>query len=151
MPALPTFPCGANTMAFRFQPPQTPQRQLDLIPLISVIFLLLIFFLIAGSLRPPTRADLTPPLSSSQDVLQRGQLHFQIDAEGRIRIGDRRMKSKGVDEAIADAQSSNETLKITIEADAGVDSHHVIRLMERLRAAGIREVQLVTLQPERAS
>jgi biopolymer transport protein ExbD len=32
-----------------------------------------------------------------------------------------------------------------------VDSHHVIRLMERLRAAGVREVQLVTLQPERAS
>jgi biopolymer transport protein ExbD len=146
-----TSRCGVKRMAFRFQSAQSAQRQLDLIPLISVIFLLLIFFLIAGSLRPPTRADLTPPLSSSQDALHRGQLHFQIDAEGRIRIGDRRMKSEGVEQAIADAQSSNDTLKITIEADASVDSHHVIRLMERLRAAGVREVQLVTLQPERAS
>ena len=151
MPVRSMYPCGVKHMAFRFQPAQSAQRQLDLIPLISVIFLLLIFFLIAGSLRPPTRADLMPPLSSSQDALHRGQLHFQIDAEGRIRIGDRRMKSEGVDQAIAAAQSSNEALKITIEADASVDSHHVILLMERLRAAGIREVQLVTLQPERAS
>ncbi len=135
-------------MAFRFQPAQTAQRQLDLIPLISVIFLLLIFFLIAGNLRSPTRADLTPPLSSSNDVLQRGQLHFQIDGQGRIRIGDLRVKAQGVDAAIANAQSVNQGLKTTIEADATVDSHHVIRLMEQLHAAGIREVQLVTVRPE---
>ncbi len=136
-------------MSFRFQPRPIQQSQLDLIPLISVIFLLLIFFLIAGSLRAPTRTDLTPPLSSSEDALQRGELHFQIDAEGRLRIGELRLRAEGIDSALADVRAQSSTPpKVTIEADAGVDSHHVIRLLERLRAAEIRQVQLVTLQPE---
>lgn len=60
------------------------REEVSLVPLISVVFLILIFFLIAGRLEPPDRVPVDPPVSASQSRPEETGLALVMAADGRI-------------------------------------------------------------------
>lgn len=114
-------------------------------PLVSVIFLLIIFFLVAGTIRAPEFWEIDHPQSSSEQRTDAHNLMIFVDQEGRRAVGQREVKNRYQLRYLIDENFENgRAPSIEIHADSRVDAHEVVKLMEEIRAAGVAEVELVT-------
>ena len=119
----------------------------ELIPLINVVFLLLIFFLLAGTLRPPESGGIRLPRIEQGAEADGEPPTLTLDREGQLhKDGNPLPDTARADEI--DALGTAELVRI--RADHRVDSHTLLVLVEQLRRAGTREIELLNerLAPE---
>ncbi|MDF1735082.1 MAG: biopolymer transporter ExbD [Minwuia sp.] len=112
-----------------------------ILPLINVVFLLLIFFMIAGHLTATDPFAVTPPHSATETTPDADSHLILIDRNGRLALDGRPLPEA----AVLAAFGSGPANMVRIKADGAVDAVTVIALMERLRAAGLSELQLLTV------
>ncbi|WP_296704309.1 ExbD/TolR family protein [Thiocapsa sp. UBA6158] len=116
----------------------------NLIPLINVVFLLLIFFMLAGRLAPTESIAVDPPRSDSPQGTRATPLALLIDRTGQISLNgeplDDAVLAERVTEIIADGPAH-----LQIKADATLEALRLVDLLEQLRAAGAEDVDLLTL------
>ena len=113
------------------------------LPLINIVFLLLIFFMIAGQLSSRDLFEVTPPETetSTEDTAQDPQI--LIAADGRLALdGEAIDEARLLDrlQALAAVQKTSVRLK----ADAKADAAGVARLLRQMKDAGVADVRLVT-------
>lgn len=116
-----------------------PRRDYDaVVPLINIVFLLLIFFLLAGTLGPldPVAVDL--PEGQMDDGSAGDAAVLYIAADGLVWQGEEAMDAARAADLMRDMD------RVTIKADAAAPADALLTLMERLRDAGIEEVMLGT-------
>lgn len=131
----------------RFERPQ-PRRdsEANLIPLINVVFLLLIFFMLAGRLTPTESMSLEPPRSDRADAALPTILVISIDRDGRTLMAGETLDETALVERLAETLAVAEgPRRLQIKADAHLEAGRLIALLERLRAAGAEELDLLTL------
>jgi biopolymer transport protein ExbD len=151
----------------RFNEPHQPRDLEDtLIPLINVVFLMLIFFMLAGQVRAPDALRIEPPRSDQGQSDSTDAILVLLDASGRValdgevladevlaeRISQRlaawratRQQAGGSsapDTVSTDAASTAPT--VTLKADAQVRHRQLRQLLDQLRAAGVEQVQLLS-------
>ena len=111
----------------------------NVIPMINVIFLLLLYFMIAGNLQPDY--NVTPPFSSQEAEPSAQRPTLSVDPEGGMRFEN---------QPVTWAQFQAELLKfaghekLKIHADARVDALTVSKIMKASAEAGILQFVLVT-------
>lgn len=124
------------------KPPKKPAGD-NIIPLINVVFLLLIFFLLAGTIaapdlwpiEAPTAADL-PPAPSEQATLL-------LAADGRIAFRDRPVGADQLPEVVAAYLREGGDPVVQVKADARARSGALLPVLEILRGAGVQELDLL--------
>ncbi|MGR3541377.1 MAG: biopolymer transporter ExbD [Hasllibacter sp.] len=96
------------------------------LPMINVVFLLLVFFLIAATLAPPAPLAVEPPTAEGTPARPGATLH--LSADGTAALGDLRGE-----EAIAAAIAAG---PVTLRADAAAEARAVAGLLARIAAGG---------------
>ncbi len=112
-----------------------------IMPLINVVFLLLIFFMIAGQLTATDPFHIAPPNSASDGAPDAEAGLLLIGRDGQLAYGGEILGEAEALRRIADAGLTSVRLK----ADGAVAATTVIALMERLRDAGLRDLHLLTV------
>jgi biopolymer transport protein ExbD len=134
----------------------TPRRPKDLVnitPLIDVVFILLVFFMLAGAIERPEEIEVVPPASESDDSSDIEDVSILIGADGSVAFMGVRM---GSDEELVRTATvwfaRRPDSSIQLKADSEADAVRVIEVMERLREAGAQYLVLITVsggpQPE---
>ncbi len=119
----------------------------NVLPLINIVFLLLIFFMIAGALstRPPfelqpPRADAAPSTSAPATA------GIAIAADGRIAFRGEEIALEALaDRARAWSESSEDDKALTLRSDGGADSERLLAVMTALREAGIERIRMLAV------
>ena len=127
--------------------PDEPQvRHLDdkIIPMINVIFLLLIFFLIAGSLTELEREGVRPPRSETAPVSGGSENEWLLRADGVI-IADGRQYSLEQFREWLSRPGAAVPRSQQLRADAGARAEQLLPLMQMLRERGVERLALVTV------
>ncbi|WP_417515666.1 ExbD/TolR family protein [Minwuia sp.] len=110
-------------------------------PLINVVFLLLIFFMIAGQLTTTDPFPITPLRSATGGDPDLAPKLLLIGRDGRLALD-----GVALDEATLLARFRDAGLStVRLKADGAVPATTVIALMERLRDAGLRDLHLLTV------
>lgn len=127
------------------EPKQAFRRRGDnMLPAINVIFLLLLFFVVAGSLHEGLSPDISPPVSASTAGLQPVTAEFVLVPRGGLQLEGRpitvtewaaRLNRDGVPVPAA----------VRLRADAGEPAGQLVTLLDAFRQAGVARVALVTL------
>lgn len=133
-------------MDFRDPPSRRPQD--NLLPMINVIFLLLIFFLLAAQLTAPEPFPVTPPEAHTQ-AEAKGEFTLHIAADGRI--GYREVEGDAALAALAAAQADHcrsadcvaEPPVLTLRADAALPAPRLAALMPRVSTLGFARLDLL--------
>ena len=111
------------------------------LPLINVVFLLLIFFMVAGQLAPGLPADVTPPQSEVAEGDTNEPIRLVVDQDGNLFWQDEPM-------AIADMPDRLDGLRkdrpVQLLTDGSIPVVLLRPALEGLRNAGITDVLLVT-------
>ncbi|MCP5143516.1 MAG: biopolymer transporter ExbD [Gammaproteobacteria bacterium] len=101
-------------------------------PLINIVFLLLVFFIIAGNIAPPATLAIDLPTSQSQRPTEGNAITIELAADGG-------MAMDGVDitlDELADGFMGTRTTAITLKADANVPYATLAPVLSALRHAG---------------
>ncbi len=129
----------------RFHYHRKRHSELDMTPLVSVIFLLIIFFLVAGTVKSPGFWEIDHPHSSSSARVEPMDLSIFLDQDGNMAVGEREISnSHQLRYLIDDSYRGRTPPSIEIHADSRVDSHRVVRLLENIRKGGVKRVELIT-------
>mgnify|MGYP003633117690 FL=1 len=115
-----------------------------IMPLINIVFLLLIFFLVAGAIREVEPVEVDPPRSLVEAESVTDALTIYVASDGRIALGETMLDRNAFDLAIAAAVAADPDQPIRIVADRDVEAVKVISILETLRASGSSRVKLVT-------
>jgi biopolymer transport protein ExbD len=120
-----------------------------ILPLINVVFLLLIFFMLAGRLTdsepfrvtPPESAEAAPPQAPAEMPREATLL---LAADGRLSLDGVVLQQSALPAAMAGRLAGNSGLAVRLKADGAAEAAEVVAVMEILRDAGIARVQLFT-------
>lgn len=115
-----------------------------IMPLINIVFLLLIFFLVAGVIREVEPVDVDPPRSMVEGESEVAPLTIYVSADGHFALGDDVLTDDAFNAAVTEAVLTDPEQAIRIVADRNVDSTKVITVLETLRSAGASRVKLTT-------
>lgn len=129
-----------SRLSLQSDSPRRPEVE-SVLPLINVVFLLLIFFMVAGRLAPGLPADVLPPESAAATDTSDEPIRLVVDADGQLFWQERPM-------AIADLPDRLDGVRKDRPLHLLTDGEIPIALLrpalEALRHAGITDVQLVT-------
>jgi biopolymer transport protein ExbD len=128
--------------------PRRHQRDESVIPLISIVFLLLIFFMLTGKLTSPDLFEITPPTSTGVDIPASSALLLLMSADGRLAVDDRALADDELRQLIAARLAAEKDLQVNLNADARVQAHRLIAVMEILRETGIQKLNLLAVAPD---
>ncbi len=129
----------------RFQPPRPKSDDERILPLINVVFLLLIFFMLAGKLATIDPVEVTPPRSASEGIVNVRELVIVIGAKGDLAFDGERIDQASLEGSVAKRLIGDASLQVWLKADSGTDSVQVITIMEILREAGVERLKLLTI------
>lgn len=126
-------------------PPSRLRGEPQLLPLINVVFLLLIFFMLAGALSAPDPTRAQPPSSISEQMHDRARGVLSLSADERYALDGVVLDDSALDSAVQTWRLSHPGQVLILKADAEVAAVRVVDLMERLRGLGLERLRLLTV------
>jgi len=133
----------------RFEPRRPKNDEERILPLINVVFLLLIFFMLAGRLAASDLFEITPPRSASEGNPNQQDMLVLIDAEGRLALDGEVVSESDLKQTVADRLDNNGRPSVRVKADGRADANGVVAIMETLREAGVTQLELLTVPDNR--
>lgn len=128
----------------KFEPSRQRCNEESVLPLINVVFLLLIFFMIAGSFTEPTPFEVQPPQSISEAGGDNTPLVLLLGMNSELALDGRQLQEIQLVKELESRLKAESTLQLQVKADAEADALHLVRILELVRQAGIDKVQLLT-------
>ena len=134
------------------QPGTEDEPEVNLTPLIDVVFLLLIFFMVSTTFEHQSRIQIElPEATASPDEIEEEAIEIIIDAQGRYFIGEEQVVNtelKTLKSAIGKAVGDRGTVPVTIRADASTPHQAVITALDATSQLGLTQISLATSKIE---
>ena len=125
--------------------------EVNLMPLIDVVFILLIFFMVSTTFQKESEIKIELPEASSEPVeAERDSFEIVIDADGRYFIKEQQVVNNELDtlkKAISKFLGDQKDLPVVIRADRRTPYESVIRAMDATAQLGLVQMSLATSQP----
>lgn len=121
----------------------------SLIPLINVVFLMLIFFMVAGQITATDGTDVETPDSISQVPLESEQLKVVINQQGDIYIDGQQKTIEQLSEIVlvhVTGLKNNDTGQVVIKADSHLAVDKLQAILKQIKQAGVNSLSLMTSQ-----
>ncbi len=132
-------------MKFRQTIRQDPD--VNLTPLIDVVFLLLIFFMVSTTFKHEAEITLDLPQSTATKQQEEKAIQITIDAQGRFFINRQQVVNKKLEtltEALRKVIGNTKSPALTINADARTPHQYVVTAMDAARSLGINRLSMAT-------
>ena len=126
--------------------------EVNLTPLIDVVFLLLIFFMVSTTFDRHAKLKVSLPESSAKASQQQNDpLVLSIDAKGNYFINDRQVVNKSLDTLKQAIQKTigDKALKdvaLVLRADANTPHQFVVRAMDAASQLGLTRLSIATVE-----
>lgn len=119
-------------------------KEISLIPLINVIFLLLIFFMVAGNVTRQDALKVAPPLSHDGKERRFMPVILYLDKDGNLGLNADKVQPEDLQLLLKEALGENPNQPVTIRADKDADASKLVWLMGEVQKAGGDNLSVVT-------
>jgi len=121
---------------------------LEMTPLIDMVFLLLIFFLVATTFHQTERemqialphAAFAGPISTALR-----EIIINVDVEGTIIVNGRTLEPEDLQRLIQETVAVNADQKVTVRGDRATPYANIVRVLDICKGSGIQEPYLDTV------
>jgi biopolymer transport protein ExbD len=130
------------------QPSDSDEPEVNLTPLIDVVFLLLIFFMVSTTFEHQSRIQIELPEATAEATTPDDEsLEIIIDAQGRYFLGEQQVVNselKTLMGAISKVVGERERMPVIIRADAKTPHQAVITALDATSQLGLTHISLAT-------
>ena len=134
------------------QPGSDDEPEVNLTPLIDVVFLLLIFFMVSTTFEHQSRIQIElPEATASPEEIEEESIEIVIDAQGRYFIGEEQVVNtelKTLKSALSKVVGDRGSVPVTIRADASTPHQAVITALDATSQLGLTQISLATSRIE---
>ena len=123
---------------------------INLTPLIDVVFLLLIFFMVSTTFDTTSQLKIKlPEASTTQASEAKRKISVLIDAKGSFYVNSRELTSKksAALRAALERSLTNGMLPVVIQSDAASPVQSLVTAMDVVGQLGIHQVSIATTRP----
>ena len=121
---------------------QRSRQELNVAPLIDVVFLLLIFFMLASTFIEPNAVDIRLSGGNAETVNTADPLVVEVIPDGSVRLNGLRLSFEQLTVEIAARIKGDPSRVITIMAGADIPVQTLIQVMDQVRSAGTNNLRL---------
>ncbi len=123
--------------------PKTEEdNELDLTPMLDVVFILLIFFIVTTSFVKETGIDINRPSATTAEKKSKGNILIAISANGDIWIDNREIDIRAVRANIQQLKAQYPQSSVIIQADQDARTGKLVKVMDQVRLAGVQNISI---------
>ena len=131
-----------------FRPRTQEEPEINLIPFIDVLLVILIFLMLSTTYSKFTEMQLSLPVADVEQMRDRPkEIIVSVGADGRYAINRSALEGKNVETvaaALSDAAKAGKDSVIIISADASSPHQAVVTVMEAARRVGLSQITFAT-------
>ena len=131
-----------------FRPRQKDEPEINLIPFIDVLLVILIFMMLTTTYSKFTELQLTLPVADAEQQRDHPkEVIVAVAADGRYAVNKAAVDGKGVDavaRALGQAAGAGRDSVVIISADATAPHQSVVTVMEAARRVGLSQITFAT-------
>jgi len=124
--------------------PEAEDGEIDITPMLDVVFIMLIFFIVTASFVKESGIEVNRPDASTSNAKPRANILIAISDTGEIWINKRRVDESQVRANIERMHAENPQGTVVIQADEEAKTKQLVAVMDAARAAGVYDVSLAT-------
>lgn len=118
--------------------------EIDLTPMLDVVFIMLIFFIVTASFVKEAGIEVNRPEASTADRKDNANILVAVSGTNEIWIDGRRVDKRSVRSVIERLYAENPKGAVVVQADKASNTETVTTVIDAARAVGIYDVSLAT-------
>ena len=120
------------------------EAQIDLTPMLDVVFIMLIFFIVTATFIKEAGVEVNRPEASTAQPKDNVNILVAINATNEIWMDKRRIDQRAVRANIERLHAENPKGAVVIQADNKSNTETVAAVLDAAREAGVYDVSLAT-------
>ena len=133
-----------NEVKFKFSDGAGDESQIDLTPMLDVVFIMLIFFIVTSTFVKEAGVDVTRPEAETSVPTDASSIQIGITANNQIYIDKRQVDKRAVRANVEKGLAESPGAAVIIIADALSNTETLIEVMDSARLAGAASVSVAT-------
>ena len=134
-------PAFARPPSWRIARPRRRRQADQLTPLIDVVFILLVFFMLASSFLDWRSIVLSAPSAGAASAAMEGALLVEVRAQG-LRLSGRPVTLEELESRVRSRLADKPDQAVFLKPSAGVPLQRAVAVLDRLSAAGATRLSL---------
>ena len=127
---------------FFYQEEKKELISINITPLIDIVFLLLVFFMLATSFIQRSTMEVNLSSGSSQIIEKKNVITIILKKDGNISLNTKLIDLLNIKKEITKKLEQNANYIFLIKCHKKVEVQKIIRLIEEIRLAGTNKIQL---------
>jgi biopolymer transport protein ExbD len=131
-------------MRRRKQQSADDEAQIDLTPMLDVVFIMLIFFIVTASFIKEAGVEVNRPEASTSDPKDNVNILIAVTGNDEVWMDGRRIDVRAVRANVERLHAENPKGAVVIQADNLSTTQTVVKVLDASREAGVMDVSLAT-------
>ncbi|MDR2579553.1 MAG: biopolymer transporter ExbD [Fibromonadaceae bacterium] len=128
-----------------FKPRPKRAAEIDIGPLLDMVFILLIFFIVTSTFTRETGVEVSKPQAQSASQLERENILIAITRDGTIHIDERQVDLAGLTDIIKGIIAKNPEREAVLIADKDAQTGKLVSVIDACTMAGVKKVSIAAL------
>jgi biopolymer transport protein ExbD len=134
-------------MSARRHIPAQAETELDMTPMLDIVFIMLIFFIVTTSFVKESGVTVSTPQASTASKQENANIFIAITASGEIWIDRRPVDPRSVRAIVARLHADNPEGSVIIQSDADSPTGVLVEIMDQVRLAGVDGIAIAADRP----
>jgi biopolymer transport protein ExbD len=126
----------------RLQLEEDDDVEVNLTPMLDVVFIMLIFFIVTASFVKESGIDVNRPNAATSERKEKGNILVAISADNQIWIDRRQVDPRALRANIERMHAENPLGSVLIVADEESKHKLLVQVMDAARSAGVTDVSI---------
>lgn len=127
-------------MSVRRHQIQQDETELDMTPMLDIVFIMLIFFIVTTSFVKEAGIAVNSPEAETAEQQDNANIFIAINADGDVWIDKRQVDARTVRAIVARLHANNPEGAVVIQADEDSATRQLIYVMDQVRLAGVENI-----------
>lgn len=129
-------------MSARRHLPPVDDTELDMTPMLDIVFIMLIFFIVTTSFVKESGVTVSAPQADSAARQESANIFIGITASGEVWIDRRPVDPRSVRAIVARLHADNPEGSVIIQSDEEASTRMLVEVMDQVRLAGVEGIAI---------
>ena len=118
------------------------EPQVDLTPMLDVVFIMLIFFIVTTSFVRETGIDINRPMAATAEKQAKGIILIAIKPNGEIWMDRKQIEIGSIRSHVQSFKAKYPQSSVIIQSDEKSTTGTLVRVMDQIRLAGVQNISI---------
>ena len=118
------------------------ETEINITPMMDVVFILLIFFIVTASFVKEAGIDVAKPNAQTAEQKERANILIAIDKNNQVWINRRRIDVRAVTANVQRLLAENPQSSVVIQADEKSENGTFVKVMDNTKLAGVDNIAI---------